>query len=214
MNRYLAKLASLDEKRPYPSNPQNPQNPPKRGSEGFEGSLSSAFLPSATPPTELSETPEPAGDAAADDTEQAVACRMMMVGGTAERDPSPYASALAALRANCPASVPEDRWRLAIADATVFISEWREQAQDYGWAERDLLALHPTAPLSRVDVMGLIWLLRGRPVVALTATEAAYRCPSGAILKFYRRTEAAPADIISGTPAVAEIAKTKTVAPA
>ena len=26
MNRYLAKLASLDEKRAYPSNPQNPQN--------------------------------------------------------------------------------------------------------------------------------------------------------------------------------------------
>jgi hypothetical protein len=32
-----------------------------------------------------------------------------MVGGDAQRDPAPYASALKALRAKCPAFVPEDR---------------------------------------------------------------------------------------------------------
>ena len=45
------------------------------------------------------------------------------------RSDDPYVSALAALRANCPAYVPEDRWRRAITDATAFISEWGAQAR-------------------------------------------------------------------------------------
>ena len=105
----------------------------------------------------------------------------------AECDPGSYASALAALRANCPAYVPEDRWRQAIADATAFISKWGAQAQALGWTARELFGLHtpperPAAnyrPLSRYDETGLIWLLRGRPVVALTATTAAIQGATG-----------------------------------
>jgi hypothetical protein len=149
MNRYLAKLASLDEKRAYPSNLQYPQNPPKRAFEGFEGSLSSGFLPSATPPTELSA--------------------------------GPYAFALAALRAKCPAYVPEDRWRQAIADSTTFTAKWGAEAQALGWTARELFDLHrvPEQPaanysrLARLDDIGLIWLLHCRAVVALTETTAA-----------------------------------------
>jgi hypothetical protein len=174
MNRYLAKLVSLDEKRAYPSNPQNPQNPPQRGFEGFAGSPSSAFLQSVTPPTELSA--------------------------------EPYASALASLRAKCPAYVPEDRWRQAIADATAFILKWGVQAQAFGWTVPELFGLHPVpeqpAPnygqLARVDDMGLVWLLRDRPVVELKETTAAYRCANGSILTYYRRTApAAPATEIA-----------------
>ena len=40
------------------------------------------------------------------------------------RDPGSYASALAVLRANCPACVREDRWHQAIVDATVFTPKW------------------------------------------------------------------------------------------
>jgi hypothetical protein len=54
--------------------------------------------------------------------------------------------------------------------------------------------------LGRVDDMGLIWLLRGRPIIALTATEAIIRCYSGATLK-YRRTEPTPAEIAKVAPA-------------
>jgi hypothetical protein len=68
------------------------------------------------------------------------------------------------------------------------------EAQAFGWTARELFGLHPVpeqpaanySRLSRLDDMGLLWLLRGRPVITLTATEAAYRCPSGAILKFCR----------------------------
>jgi hypothetical protein len=118
-----------------------------------------------------------------------------------QHEASFYLSALAALRAKCPDYVPEDRRQQAIADATTFISEWGAQAQGFDWTEHELFGLHPVpeqpAPnysrLSRLDAMGLLWLLRGRPVVALTAREAAYRCPDGAILKYYRRAKSAPA---------------------
>jgi hypothetical protein len=56
----------------------------------------------------------------------------------AECDPGSYASALATLRAKCPAFVPEDRWQQAIADATAFTSQWGAQAQAFGWTAREL----------------------------------------------------------------------------
>jgi hypothetical protein len=40
--------------------------------------------------------------------------------------------------------------------------------------------------LSRYDEMGLIWLLRGRIVVALTVTTAAIQNPFGGTLTYYR----------------------------
>jgi hypothetical protein len=111
---------------------------------------------------------------------------------------TPYASALAAFRAKYPAHVPEDRWRQAITDATAFATEWGGEAQTFGWTERELFGLHPAPEqpaanydrLARLDDMGLFWLLRGRPVVALTATEASYRCPSGATLTYRRERRA------------------------
>ena len=90
----------------------------------------------------------------------------------AECDPGSYASALAALRAKCPAYVPKDRWCQGIADATAFISKWGAQAHACGWTAGELIGLHPVPErprpsyrrLSRYDETGLIWLLRGRAV--------------------------------------------------
>jgi hypothetical protein len=119
----------------------------------------------------------------------------------AEYDANPYASALAALRARCPAYIDATDWQQAIEDGRRFVTHWGEQAEALGWVSADLFGLHTPpenlAPnyrrLSRYDQTGLIWLLRGRPVIALTSTEAIIRCHSGATLKFYRRTETAPA---------------------
>jgi hypothetical protein len=73
-------------------------------------------------------------------------------------------------------------------DATAFTSKWGEQAHAFGWTARELFGLHPVperpaanySRLSRLDDIALIWLLRGRPVIALTAAEAVMRCHSGA----------------------------------
>jgi hypothetical protein len=65
-----------------------------------------------------------------------------------------------------------------------------------GWTERDLFGLHepPEKPhpsyrrLSRYDQTGLIWLLQGRPVVALTEVTAAIQSSTGAITIYRRQT--------------------------
>jgi hypothetical protein len=45
--------------------------------------------------------------------------------------------------------------------------------------------------LSRLDEMVLIWLLHGRPVIALTETVAAILAPSGATLVYGRQNQPA-----------------------
>jgi hypothetical protein len=81
-------------------------------------------------------------------------------------------------------------WQQAIEDAHRFVSKWGKQAEALGWTTAGLFGLHipPEKPapnyrrLSRYDQTGLIWLLRGRPVIALTETEATILAPSGANL--------------------------------
>jgi hypothetical protein len=104
------------------------------------------------------------------------------------RAPQPYCqAAIEALERRCPPYVQHDRWRQAINDTRSFLSEWGNRADTLGWTARDLLGLHrvPEQPrpnydrLSRYDETGLIWLLGGRQVVALTAETASIQHASG-----------------------------------
>jgi hypothetical protein len=91
-----------------------------------------------------------------------------------------YSQALAALHAERPAYVDAADWQQAIEDAHGFVTQWGKQAVALGWAPADLFGLHtpPEKPapnyrrLSRYDQTGLIWLLHGRRVVALTKNTA------------------------------------------
>jgi hypothetical protein len=88
-----------------------------------------------------------------------------------------------AMGRKCPDFVPDDRWRQAVEDGRQFLATWGDQARALGWTARELFGLHtpPERPsasyqrLARYDETGLIWLLRGRPVVALTETTAAIK---------------------------------------
>jgi len=99
-----------------------------------------------------------------------------------------------ALETRCPDHVPVDRWQRCVEDGRRFLARWGDQAEGLGWAARDLFGLHqPPAPphpsysrLARYDETGLIWLLQGRPVVALTEATAAIQSSTGAIT-IYRR---------------------------
>ena len=86
--------------------------------------------------------------------------------------PDVYQKAMVAIEAACPNGVPVERWQRALADAGSFFALWGDTAERLGWTADDLFGLHPTAPLSRMDCMGLVWLLKGQSVVQLTATEA------------------------------------------
>jgi hypothetical protein len=91
-----------------------------------------------------------------------------------------YQHVLAVLECRCPDHVDVERWHRAVADGKRFVGLWAEQASNLNWTNRDLFGLHkpPEQPhpsyrrLSRYDCVGLVWLLDGRQVVALTADTA------------------------------------------
>jgi hypothetical protein len=106
----------------------------------------------------------------------------------------PFARTITALEARCPDLVPVGRWQLAVEDSRSFLARWGDKAEALGWTARDLFGLHTPAAkphpsysrLSPYDETGLIWLLQGRPVVALTEAAAAIQSSTGAIT-IYRR---------------------------
>jgi hypothetical protein len=87
------------------------------------------------------------------------------------------------LERRCPAHVDPPDWMQAAEDGRKFLASWSQQAEALGWTVQELFGLHPVperpAPTfrrsSRYDTTGLIWLLQGRPVVALTETTAERR---------------------------------------
>ena len=105
-----------------------------------------------------------------------------------------YGRVVAAFEAGCPDLVPAERWRQAVEDGHAFLARWADQAEALGWSPRDLFALHkpPAKPhpsysrLSRYDETGLVWLLKGREVVALTEATASIKGTTGNIT-IYRK---------------------------
>jgi hypothetical protein len=110
-----------------------------------------------------------------------------------------YGTTLAALCSKCPELVEHDRWQQGIGDANGFLAAWGARAHTLGWTTRELFGLHavPERPsasyrrLSRYDETGLIWLLQGRPVVALAKTEADILGYSGAIVTYRKNNKPA-----------------------
>jgi hypothetical protein len=95
--------------------------------------------------------------------------------------------------------VPVERWRQCVQDGSKFLAVWGEQAQALSWTSADLFGLHtpPNKPhasynrMSRYDATGLIWLLQGRKVTALTAETAAIENPTGNITIYRKRNKPA-----------------------
>ena len=104
----------------------------------------------------------------------------------------PFGEVLDQFERCCPDHIEAERWRQCIADASRFIASWGDNAAALGWTTQELFGLHrpPANPhptyrrLSRYDATGLIWLLQGRPVAALTADTAAIATPSGGALTY------------------------------
>jgi hypothetical protein len=98
-----------------------------------------------------------------------------------------------ALETECPEYVPAERWQQTVEDARRFIAVWGEQAAALGWTADDLFGLAPIPDrpkprferLSRYDLTGLVWLLRGRCVIALTEITAVIETATGTLT--YRR---------------------------
>lgn len=61
---------------------------------------------------------------------------------------------------------------------------WPGKAAGMGWNAYDLFGCHNRKPVERVDRMGLLWLLRGGRIAAITSETAAIEMPSGSRLTY------------------------------
>ena len=68
----------------------------------------------------------------------------------------------------------------------MFTERWAAQASRLGWTAHDVFGVNQVKPFERLDGAGLVRLLNGRPVVALTEVEAVIECPNGARQVFRR----------------------------
>lgn len=91
----------------------------------------------------------------------------------------------------CPARFPAAKWPQVAVDAAAFLERWAAQAAAFGWPTWELFGCHRRAPWGRIQGMGLVLLLQGDEIAALTATEAVIRTPTGAH-QTYRRKSADP----------------------
>ena len=88
-----------------------------------------------------------------------------------------------------PGGISTDRWATLVADAAGFFDRWAAQAARLGWGTLDVFGVNVVRPFERLDGAGLVRLLNGREVVALTETEAVIQCSTGE-RQAYRRKPA------------------------
>ena len=87
----------------------------------------------------------------------------------------------------CPASCPEEWWEALREDSYHFLRDWAARAHEQGWPAVDLFGAHPVKPWERFDCMGLVPILNGARVTALSDIEATIEKPNKAWLTFRRR---------------------------
>jgi TubC N-terminal docking domain len=86
-----------------------------------------------------------------------------------------------------PRSYPQHAWQQLIVDAQRFLDDWAVQAVALGWPAWELFGCHRRVPWGRIQGMGLVLLLRGDEIAALTATETVIRTRTGARQTYLRR---------------------------
>jgi hypothetical protein len=117
------------------------------------------------------------------------------------RAPAEWHAILAELeQRSCSDWLSPDRWDAVLSDAENFLSRWGAAAHALGWTALDLFGVHPTVPAARFDVMGLVLLICGGEVIALTASSAAIRRRSGAVLTYRRGDQTGAVCITRITP--------------
>ena len=77
-------------------------------------------------------------------------------------------------------------WSQFVRDARRFLQEWGAEAARLGWSAEDLFGVHPLAPEARYDVMGIVPLIRGNEVIAISEHRATIRVSGGVLLTYYR----------------------------
>jgi len=112
--------------------------------------------------------------------------------GVAEYDggiPRDWAEGFARLDPNhSPGDVPPRRWQQFVNDVGRFLdSPFCAVAAVLGWGPLDLFGCDRDRPFARIDQAGLLWLLNGDRLVALTENTATIERRTGARQTYRRR---------------------------
>jgi hypothetical protein len=93
--------------------------------------------------------------------------------------------------------VPHCRWQTFVANAARFLAgPFAEPAATLGWTALDLFGCDPDRPFARIDHLGLLWLLGGGRLVALTANTATIEFPTGS-RQIWRRRSSGPGRVLA-----------------
>ena len=87
-----------------------------------------------------------------------------------------------------PSAYAPERWQQIVDDGGKFLDRWGRQAAGLGWKATDVFGVNPDAPENRYDSMGLVSLLEGHHVIAITADTVRIDSDRGAQTTFYRKT--------------------------
>jgi hypothetical protein len=89
-----------------------------------------------------------------------------------------------------PADVPPRRWERFVDDIGRFLDgPFGSVAAALGWGPFDLFGCDRDRPLARIDQAGLLWLLNGDKLVALSENTATIETQSGARQTFRRKPD-------------------------
>jgi hypothetical protein len=97
-----------------------------------------------------------------------------------------------------PGDVPVERWRTLIVDiGRFFDGGWGEKAAALGWEPIDLFGCDRDRPYARrIDQAGLLWLLNGNRLVALSENTATIETRTGA-RQTWRRKPSEPGRVLA-----------------
>jgi hypothetical protein len=84
--------------------------------------------------------------------------------------------------------VPMRRWQPFVNDVRLFLdSPFRAVAVSLGWGPHDLFGCDSSRPFARIDQAGLLWLLNGARLIAMTENTATIETPTGARQTYQRK---------------------------
>lgn len=86
-----------------------------------------------------------------------------------------------------PRDYPARAWEQLVGDAASFLGLWSVQAVALGWQGWELFGCHRHAPWGRIQGMGLVLLLRGQELAALTGTAGVIRTATGVHQTYHRK---------------------------
>jgi hypothetical protein len=200
MTDYLARLKARSSQKRLPDVPPKPTKPgfvSSGGSFGGQFSQATGGTESVPPPPSPAVTaPTNTATGSWTETHEERSAVIEFDGGA----PRAWAEGLARLDpARPPADVPQRRWLRFIDDCGQFLDAgWADKAAAVGWGAADLFGCDRHRPWARIDQAGLLWLLAGRRLLALTADSATIETAGGG-WQTYRRVHSGAGQVLAGS---------------